>query len=352
MATTNDNQEVHLYAQWTSTELGSFWFAKSKTITKDNSSSAGAENAYYNKPEASVLWTQSEVETNVNQLISQISRGWTYDTTNGYETNYIKVFTDLMKNDEYHLYTKTSMQCYDYSSSELNYAEFRIIQVGQHDNDGTSLTFQSTHAMNQQAQIYEGDPYSGVDNRVNWTGWYDTDLQYWHLTDWNGTYTGKYNTQFNGGLNNWKLIKAVPKKYQVGQVLNSSTSKYWVMSPSELTDVTGAKGPDGKSWESQLRQEGSQYAYWKDVVGAKYGSANPAVLAVGKLRNGAYTKGNLRETAHHRGVFWLRDSYRGQSFTFQYQDTYFATTNSDGSANGGSDRLDSRGVVICFAVGL
>lgn len=346
ITTRNDNQDVHLYAQWTSTPLGGFWFAKSKTITKDNTSSAGASNPTYNKPEYSVLWTQSEVESNVNMLISQISRGWTYDTNGGYETNYIKVFTDMMKSDEYHLYTKRN----GYNrGSELDYVEFRVIQVGQHDGDGTSLTFQSTHAMEQQRQIYDGDMFSGTDNNVNWMGWYSTDLHYWHLA--NGT--GMYYTQFNGGLNNWNLIKNVPKSYDVGNMGVSTTStKYWVMSPSELTDVTGAKGSNGVSWEASLRKEGSQYSYWKDVIGAKYQSANPAVVANGKKRDGSSTRGNLTETKHHTNVFWLRDAYRGQSFSFQYQETYFATTQMDGSANGGSDRYDSRGVVICFAVGL
>ena len=345
LATRNDNQDVHLYAQWTTQPLGDFWVAESKTITTNNTAAAGAENATYNKPEYSVLWTQTELETNVNILINQIKSGWNYDTVKAYETNYIKVFTDMMRADEYHLYTKKNGTS---GARENDYVEFRIIQVGEHDGDGTTLTFQSTHAMEKQSQIFDGDRYSQVDGDRNWPGWYSTGLQYWHLKDG----TGHYYTQFNGGLNNWNLIKNVLKPYEVGGSVSNTSSKYWVISPSELTDVTGAKGSNGKSWETALRKEGSQYAYWRDVIGAKYASPNPAIVANGRKRDGSSTRGTMTETQHHTNVFWLRDSYRGQSFTFQDQDTYFATTNLDGSANGGSERYDSRGVVLCFSVGL
>ena len=345
-------QTVTLYAQYTESTLGDFWIAKSSKITT-SLSNAGIVNPEYSKPESNVALTQSEFEKAISQMVNLCAVGWvTKDTpdsavSNLAECNWIRVFTEWMENDSYHLYTKQANR--DVASSSLvkenDYIEMRVVQVGAHDGDKSVVTFQAIHILDKLFNVYD---VNGGGECVNYQ-WYSTSLQR-RLN--NG---GEIYNLFKSSLMNFNYTLSPSKHFVCGNFNDNSASKVWIMSASELSDVSTTTG----AW-AQLKQEGSQYQYWKNL-GLSYYADNPkAIYELGKMRDGTESYGSASDGSgynsnHHKNPIWLRSAWKGKKWdNHNDQETYFATADTRNGVtyiNGGAPREDKRGVIPCIAFG-
>ena len=228
-------------ANWTEAK-GKYWFAP-----------AGASN-----PESSVYKSQATIDSDIAAIRSN---------PNGSKATEYK---NLMNNDKYHLYTKWNGS--DGGSGKNRWVEFRIIQVGAHDSDGSAVTFMATHCL-PTAYIMTNDA-----KKNNWT---KTEVHK-ALNDANGY-------AMNGLSDLKSSVKKVQKKYiseTRATEIKSDYETFWSISYSELM----GKG----SWQTS-GGEGSQYDWFKDkklkgwaTIGQQ---ENPCLANVSATREGEAAKG-------------------------------------------------------------
>lgn len=178
----------------------------------------GTKNATYPDASDAVVKTQADIDKN--------------------KTNE-SFWTELMNADN-RLYTTWNYEDPSYYGNR--YVEFRIIQVGEHDNDGSNVTFMATHALPALKQAnYTASP-------VGWTE--STLYQTMNALD------GYVMT----GLSNLKdavlsVTKKSVKTASGSSSLTTSEDRFWILSYSELTGTTK------KSYG--YYNEGTQYEYFK-----------------------------------------------------------------------------------------
>ncbi|MDO4841181.1 MAG: hypothetical protein Q3982_00685 [Phoenicibacter congonensis] len=221
---TTKESEVHLYAYWVDESVGDYWMAAAQSAS----------------PDATILKTQSQIDALRSNPSASVSE-----------------WTTLMQNNA-RLYTFWQE---DAALPYANrYVEFRIIQVGEHDNDGSAVSFMATHALPAAQQMNsEGTSVGG------WTG------------------SQLYKTVMPGyvakGLQGISP-KAVAKKSTTSTTTEdwaeiTTSDTFWLLSYSE---VTGSSLP-------YIRSEGTQYVWFADS-GIKPSSSNPALAGLPKTRNG------------------------------------------------------------------
>lgn len=165
----------------------------------------------------------------------------------------IAEYTEYMHNDSPHLYTKIGAE-----GTADDYLEMRIIQVGQHDDDGSALTFQAVHAFPTAYAMEESKSPS------NSGGFYRMAL---------------YSKMQRGGVI-WNMLPAgltsqivsVDKQYYTGPGSGNYLTKVfqkpmsvWLISRSEMTGLASGQNSYGDYYE------GTQYEFWK-AAGLKIGN--------------------------------------------------------------------------------
>ena len=233
---------VELYANWViNTETGGdaqkFWIQPSYKVTTGNTeATADLKNDNYLKDG----WNVKKSSTDIKNDVEAIQAG---------EETVISEYESFMENDNFHLLTKWSGSQAEYGESadathaENAYVEFRLLEVGNHDdgNGNTDvLTFQATHALPVAAQLYNSNSNSG--------GWKSTYL-YSSLNSTNGNIASKFSADFIAA------IKSVKKKSTTGSKSKTtavSTNALWIASRVEMSSVTYAG----------FKDEGQQYDYY------------------------------------------------------------------------------------------
>ena len=160
------------------------------------------------------------------------------------------------QNDEWHLFAKISGT----GSSANDWLECRIIHTGQHDGDGSGLTFQAVHALPSR---YKWD--------TNWSS--GQKAPNWANCTLRSTMNGSIFRSLPTGLQN--AILPIAKKYNTtaGSSPNGGnsatvTDKLWLISTTELVSNVAGKKPS--YWNNNSHQ-GSTYAFWNSknlVIGA------------------------------------------------------------------------------------
>lgn len=147
-----------VYAKWDMP----FWFSTSKQTTTDNTTGA-KDNPAYKGPYTNIVKTSTQIKEDVEIL----KKGSSTDNPKYNETRVW--YENLLTSDKYHLYTRWLGLTYDSKNTtceENAFIEARVIQVGEHDGDGSVLTFQTTHALVQTMPMFNKE--SSASN-VEWS---------------------------------------------------------------------------------------------------------------------------------------------------------------------------------------
>ena len=279
-------------------------------------------------PESNILKTATEIQQDMAILHSGSSN-----------QNYAKVkaeYESYTNNDNVHLYTKWNGSTKDASSvnqPKNGYVEFRVIQVGEHDGDGSSVTFMASHAL--------PDGYKISNSAGSYVGsWQNSTLRQKLQAGSNGTIYNNLNTAFTS------QILSVDKKTHDGYGKTSvSTSKesLWIPSYGEITGTTSSA-----TWCPKYSTEGSQYS-WFSKKGVKPKTDNECLVLSTRAGNhcteglSSLSGGSTDRTDRGKGYYWylrtpvINDEYAGLSVSGSgYPD-----------CNGNNARCDM-GVVLCF----
>ncbi len=237
MSTTKD---ITLYANWVpDSDANVYWIGPAKDMIAGTN--ASAMNEEYVSADCNVKKSSAEIVADIQSIKQEAAEG------TGGEGSVTAEYKEFMQNDNFHLYTKWSGTTIDGSGqaqSENAYAEFRIIEVGEHDGDGSTLTFQSVYNFPEaQTMKSDGDTTGG---------WGSSDLRtYINGTNFAGMFTSAFTDK----------VVAVPKVSMNGgatddptQVTDPVSDKFWLASIVELTGTT----------EDGYVNEGKQYAYYSD----------------------------------------------------------------------------------------
>ncbi len=255
-----DGGNIDLYAQWTTGDIGDYWMAASIRLVGEDATpqTAPQESNYYTNPETSVVKTQDEITEDLEVL-----HGTKDQTSDGRgATEVAKEYQGYSDSDYYHLYTTWAGSTENmYDTSVDKYVEFRIVNVGEHDCDGSALTFMAVHGM----PLGENDLSMNSINTNN-GGWLSSDLN--------------ANTMpvIKTGLSKLDgVAKTITKKTvtgyatKTGSSYDSSTwdtsatfsSKFWLMSFSE---VYGYGNKSSGVAADLCANEGTQYNWFKNKV--------------------------------------------------------------------------------------
>ena len=155
-----------------------------------------------------------------------------------------------MNNETYHLYTRWNGS--DKGTGKNQWVEFRIIEVGSHDDDGSGVTFMATHALPSPKMIYNfGDntcEWSGSSmfNIMNTSGGYAYDGMSDLVNSNNVLSVMKYQATRNSATNSWNK-----KAYKV------KNSKFWLISATEIVG-------EHSKYTDRYVVEGTQYTWFKN----------------------------------------------------------------------------------------
>ena len=208
---TSNGGRVHVYAHWLDESTGNYWMAANGAANPDASSS--------------IIKTQTQIDAS--------------------KTN--QTFWNTLMNNNSRLYT---IWQYDEVTNYTNrYAEFRIIQVGQHDSDGSTVTFMSSHELPTFKKVLSNKTIDG--------GWGSTYLK------------GQMTSYVEKGLSSISP-KAVNKvsAYGTGSNINNwgtttYSEKFWLISMSELSGTSSTDGSSSSGTVIKTKSEGSQYSFFK-----------------------------------------------------------------------------------------
>ncbi len=254
----------------------------------------------------------------------------TKKTTDGHTTNsegldkkgVEELYQSYSDGDNYHLLTKWTKDNQDASGSYAanGWVEFRIIQVGEHDGDGSVITFMATHSLPEAKCINENGGNSG--------GWYSSDMRGYmtsyvanYLPNLSPSVLSVYKVDTEGSHGSWRR--------------DGNYEKFWLISVSELS---------GGTYGTNFQVEGSQYAWFVGRVSATTsGVGNPIIADLWKTRAGhkQYGADNDDGTAY----WWERSPYLENSGCFGrvYWNGYVNGDNRNGTKA-------KCGVVPCFAM--
>ncbi len=272
-------------------ELGGFWFAAADASYSDldNAVSDGKGGT-----KADVVY-KSEAEIKAD--VAKIKAG---------DAAVIGEYEKIMEKGEYHLYTKWNGSDVTDANSKDKYVEFRIIQVGAHDKDGSALTFAATHSLPTAQQMNS--------ERTNAGGWASSAMRKTVFGD-----DGYVQAGLSGLKDAAIEVSKAAASDSTGQWKVSATSdKFWLLSNSEVFgDSSEANTLIG---DGSFKVEGPQYDWFKAKgVNAKddWSTVNSAIEDMWKTRSGS------RPAGYYSTFWWLRSPYVGISYLF-------GGVNSDG----------------------
>ncbi len=269
-------KDMTLYANWAPATDGDaqvFWMAPSSKITTGNTeTSANIANDAYVTANVNVFKSSAEIKAD----IAKIKAG---------DAETIAEYKDLMVKDEYHLYTAWNGSSTDATgaSDENKFVEFRIVEVGAHNEEveGTSaLTFMATHSLPQGFQ---------VNSDTTSTSWDTTQL----FKDMNNS-TGSIYCSFNKKFTNeivtvTKIAGTTKSKSKTVTAVN----KLWLMSHVELSGTT----------DTGFVKEGTQYAFFADK-NISSTSANYALVLNTRAGHAPAGATNSNEFNFLRSPYW------------------------------------------------
>jgi uncharacterized repeat protein (TIGR02543 family) len=302
--------QIFIVAQWASLE-DSYWLAPARSMTTSNSS-VQVSNPNYKSPKEGIAKSRSQIQADVKKIAAG-------------DAATIAEYTNYMKNDNYHLYTKIGS-----GTSDNDYAEFRIINVGSHDGDGSALTFQAVSALGESMMNFNRLTADG--------GWGATDLR----TSMNsGDIYKRFASKFTSDIMPVAKTSLVSNTSWSFATSESTTfDKLWLPSYSEMFSDASATGETRDAHDAQYAYEGSQYAYYAQM-GLKGSDRNAALRQLSGYRDGTSDSG--------KDATWLR--------TTKLSDTNrFARIDADGlgSYNGKPESSESYQHIMyapCFSFG-
>lgn len=235
------------------------------------------------------------------QVTESIKNGLDFDTT---------IFNAT--NDSYHLYTllKSTDGSYVDPSDSNSWAEFRIIQVGEHDSDKTGLTFQMIHKL-PQTYKYMASHASGLN--LNWA----RSILRTNLQD-----GGEIFNMFDSNLTS--QIVGVDRKYNgcagdklTEESISVTNDKFTILSYTEYQNniVEG----NSQGWTTGLT--GSTYDFWGQFSIEDNQNSNIIALQnIGKARSQTESGSN--------GVFLRTGSTHAEYAVMSISDGILYSTTS------------------------
>ena len=330
--------ELKIYAKWKGQDA---WISRSKTITTGNTvDTANKENPEYKgSPEAEIIRSGDQIKEDVAVLKDESQK----DTEKYKEV--MQFYTDMMNNDNYHLYTRWDYTAADKEGTyeENKYLEFRVVNVGTHYNvtkkdgeatdektsDGSVLTFQMTHLAPNAFYISN----ASASERTGTEGWEKSPLR----TERIATLGKAYENMLGGLINKNIKVETFKSGSKESTETVETTDSFFLASCYETVSVYGSGTP----------YEGETYAWYKtiNVDGLTADKANPALVK--RTRAGHAALGDTTD-----GQYWTRTPNRNGT-------TDQCVVGSDGNvwkgnSQGGSAGLRTleqnqyAGVVICF----
>ena len=214
----------------------------------------------------------------------EVLHGTKAKTSSGKDKAAVTAEWEGYMNGSTHLYTKWSGT--DAGTGANQWVEFQIIQVGEHDGDGSAVTFMATHALPTAGQM------NTTATSVNgWTG----SAMYQTLNASGGYVMNGLSDLVSSGK-----VKAVSKKSPTGSAgswVTDSTSndKFWLLSYTELT---------GDFTKQYTASEGSQYTW---LNGGTYTTASSTREGAAPASSGYSADWYLRSpyTSTGNGAFWF-----------------------------------------------
>jgi uncharacterized repeat protein (TIGR02543 family) len=215
--------DITLYGVWEST----YWLAPASEITTGNTKSyevydsvnadANVANPEFKDERIDVVAYEADIKSDIAVLRAGES-----------DPSYAAVrqkYLDYMNSDSVHLYTRVAN-----NGDRNDFLEFRIVEVGQHDGDGTSLTFQTIHCLTTYMGINDTNTIEG--------GWAKSNM--------------RTNLQNLSELSVFADdAKAIEKTSLSRAGAEKSSQKFWIMSNSEFEGALRGEAT-----------EGSQYSFW------------------------------------------------------------------------------------------
>ena len=323
------NADVTLYANWTPTTnddagLNSYWIAPASKYIAEGQNVAAVTNPDYKSETTHIIKSSKEIQADMKTIAAEEAAG-----TFGKSGTVSSEYQEFMYSDKYHLYTKWTGSKTDKSGeSDANgFCEFRIINVGQHDSDGSTLTFQAVHSL-VQAHAMNSTAY-------NSGGWGASDMAADLNTE--GSTLNNYNLGFLDAVMN------VKKNYQPGNAITTTTFgyfKFWLLSYSELQP---SPGQNNYLSTYNMSEEGSQYQYWKSLGLYTSGTAtNPSLQYAYHTRSGNLPVENTWSGDNQVPIWW-RSATPTDSTTFNLSHENGTTWRSRSAAEKAS-------VIPCFAM--
>ena len=297
MSTNIVRSDLTLYAKWSEVSGSGYWFATPGLTYNAETDYATNDSTNYKSAtdiKKDVLAIKNPLAENHDEVVAE--------------------YEGYMKNETVHLYTKWSGAKLDGSTkqpAENGYVEFRIIQVGDHDGDGSGLTFQAVHALPLAKAMNQNSPNEG--------GWAKTDLRS-YLTTLSNT-----NGYFDKGLR--KDILKVDKVSNNGAAdkenYTTTQDAFFLLSYNEITGTSQSQTP---------KDEGTQYEFFKEK------ELNPTSsndLLIMKTRAGNNAQKATSTT------WWLRSPHTGNAANF-------LNVGQKGAPNSSAEAKVSSGVVPAF----
>ena len=253
------------------------------------------ENAL--KSSTAVFVSQTQLRADVETMVAEQNNGKTAADAGTVLAKYKAYMNEA--NDEVHLYTAYGSNTSAWadagnaSGADANkYAEFRIVQVGQHvagssgvSSDDSVLTFHATHSLTSACNLIEPD--SGAD------GWGSSALRA-QLQE-GGSFYDNFPSEFTSNIN--KTTKAYTTCNASHSVANSR-DKFFLLSYSELCNSDSTY----ESHAPKASSEGVQYDYYKNK-GVLGNAGNTLLASMYQTRAGASP---LNSTA---ASWWLRSPH-------------------------------------------
>ena len=266
---------------------------------------------------ANLFVSQSQIKADITALSGSDATAKNTATTTW--TNYMNSDTGTATSNTVHLYTKWNGT--DATADADKWVEFRIVQVGEHDGDGSNVTFMAVHslptaqAMNSTATNANG--WEGSAMRTTMTSYVEAGL----------------SSDFKSALKTVSKKTVNTSDPTKNKIVSETQDSIWLMSYRELT----GRSVNYDTTYNFAGDEGSQYAWFSGKV-AKPTDSNAAISNLYKTRAGSNP-----ELLDNTTLAFLRSPY----LTY---DSYFVGVDSVGRPNCNCNAGYRGGVCIALSM--
>ena len=250
---------IHLYAYWIDDSVGAYWI-----------NTAGATD-----PGTGVTYGESTIASNkTNESFWSNLAGGMSEGSQQY-TDGSHLYT-LWNEDAVHVFAN-------------RFVEFRIIQVGEHDGDGSAVTFMATHILPTAQQMNASDTSDGS----------------WDKSSMRKTVMSSYVKEGMRDIASAALtLEKITTSGSCGNWIKNSTTEdtFWLLSNSEVFGT----GDNNNFIPTYFFEEGSQYAWFKtqnvhaQVVPV---TKNDSIATICPTRSGSFPEN------YSARWWWLRSPY-------------------------------------------